>query len=31
VAEYVCSVSKLRENSDKKTMIASRICSRFKP
>jgi len=31
VAEYVCSVSKLRENSDKKPMIATRICSKFKP
>ena len=29
-AEYVCSVSKLRENSDKKPMVATRICSRFK-
>jgi len=30
-AEYVCSVSKLRESSDKKPMVATRICSRFKP
>ena len=30
VAEYVCSVTKLRENSDKKPMISSKICSRFK-
>lgn len=29
-AEYVCSMSKLRENSDKKPMVASRICSRFR-
>jgi len=28
-ATYVCSVSKLRENSDKKPMVASRICSKF--
>jgi len=30
IAEYVCSVSKLRENSDKKPMIATRICSKFR-
>ena len=30
IAEYVCSVSKLRENSDKKPLVATRICSRFK-
>jgi hypothetical protein len=29
-AEYICSISKLRENSDKKPMVSSRICSRFK-
>lgn len=29
-AEYICSISKLRENSDKKPMLATRICSRFK-
>ena len=30
VAEYVCSVSKLREMSEKATMVASRICSKVK-
>ena len=30
LAEYICSVSKLRENSDKKPMVSSRICSKFK-
>lgn len=30
LAEYVCSVSKLRDNSDKKPMLSSRICSKFK-
>ena len=29
-AEYVCSTSKLRENSDKKPMVSSKVCSRFK-
>jgi len=29
-AEYVCSKSKLRKDSDTKTAITSRICSRFK-
>ena len=29
-AEYICSKSKLRLLSEQKTMIASRICSRFK-
>jgi len=28
--EYVCSLSKLRNNTDNKPMIASKICSRFK-
>lgn len=29
-AEYICSKSKLKANLDKESMIASRICSRFK-
>lgn len=29
-AEYVCSKSKLRELSERKSMVSSRICSRFK-
>ena len=29
-AEYICSLSKLRGNSNNKPMIASKICSRFK-
>ena len=29
-AKYVCSISKLRENSDKKPLVSSRICSKFK-
>ena len=29
-AEYVCSKSKLRENINQKTLLSSRICSRFK-
>jgi hypothetical protein len=31
MAEYVCSTSKLRESRNKKPMVATRICSRFKP
>ena len=30
VAEYICSKSKLRLISEQKTMVASRVCSRFK-
>ena len=30
IAEYICSKSKLRLVSEQKTMVASRICSRFK-
>ena len=30
VAEYICSKSKLREIREQKTMVATRICSRFK-
>jgi len=29
-AEYICSKSKLRLISEQKTMVASRVCSRFK-
>lgn len=29
-AEYICSKSKLRKDSNTKTAITSRICSRFK-
>jgi len=29
-AEYICSLSKLRGSKETKTMIASKICSRFK-
>ena len=29
-AEYICSKSKLRSNSNDKPMVESRICSRFK-
>lgn len=29
-AEYICSKSKLRLISEQKTMVSSRICSRFK-
>ena len=29
-AEYICSKSKLRLLSEKKSMVSSRICSRFK-
>ena len=29
-AEYICSKSKLREMREKASMVASRICSRFK-
>jgi hypothetical protein len=29
-AKYICSVTKLRENSDKKPMISSKICSKIK-
>ena len=29
-AEYICSLSKLRGSKKTKTMIASKICSRFK-
>ena len=29
-AEYLCSKSKLRGLADRKTMLSSRICSRFK-
>lgn len=29
-AEYICSKSKLREVREQKTMVASRVCSRFK-
>jgi len=30
VATYICSKSKLREIREQKTMVATRICSRFK-
>lgn len=30
IAEYICSKSKLREIREQKTMVATRICSRFK-
>jgi hypothetical protein len=30
MAEYICSETRLQENSDKKPMISSKICSRFK-
>lgn len=30
VAEYICSKSKLRLISEQETMVASRVCSRFK-
>ena len=29
-AEYICSLSKLRGNGETKTMVATKICSRFK-
>ena len=29
-AEYICSKSKLREVREQKTMVASRVCSKFK-
>jgi len=29
-AEYICSLSKLRGNNTNKTMVSSKICSRFK-
>ena len=28
--QYICSKSKLREDSDQKAVVSSRICSRFK-
>ena len=28
--EYICSLSKLRENGSNLTMMATKICSRFK-
>ena len=28
--EYICSTSKIRKNDSNKTMVASKICSRFK-
>lgn len=30
IAEYICSKSKLREIREQKTMVATRVCSRFK-
>ena len=30
IAEYICSKSKLREIREQKTMVATRICSKFK-
>jgi len=29
-ATYVCSLSKLRSNNESKTLLATRICSKFK-
>jgi hypothetical protein len=29
-ARYVCSLSKLRSNNESKTLLATRICSKFK-
>ena len=29
-AEYICSLSKLKENADSKPLLATKICSRFK-
>jgi len=30
IVEYICSKSKLREIREQKTMVSSRVCSRFK-
>jgi len=30
IARYVCSLSKLRDDTDKKTLLATKICSKFK-
>ncbi len=29
-AEYICSLSKLKDNADSKPLLATKICSRFK-